>query len=46
MRTKHPRIALLLGMAAALPALTVGELMDEHTRTWEKIIKPLNIQLD
>lgn len=23
-----------------------GELIEEHTRTWERIIKPLNIQLD
>jgi hypothetical protein len=23
-----------------------GELIEEHTRTWEKVIKPLNITLD
>jgi hypothetical protein len=23
-----------------------GELIEEHTRTWERIVKPLNLQLD
>lgn len=34
---------------ATAPQLSVqqfGELIDEHTRIWAKIIKPLNIQLD
>lgn len=34
------------GNAPQLTALQFGELIEEHTRTWEKIIKPLNIQLD
>jgi tripartite-type tricarboxylate transporter receptor subunit TctC len=32
--------------APQLTAKQFGELIDEHTRNWEKIIKPLNIQLD
>lgn len=34
------------GNAPQLTARQFGELIEEHTRTWEKIIKPLNIQLD
>ena len=34
---------------ASAPTMTpkqFGELIEKHTRTWERIIKPLNIQLD
>jgi tripartite-type tricarboxylate transporter receptor subunit TctC len=34
------------GGAPRLTARQFGELIDEHTRTWERIIRPLNIQLD
>lgn len=29
-----------------LSARQFGDLIEEHTRTWERIVKPLNIQLD
>ena len=34
------------GGAPRLSARQFGELIDEHSRTWERIIRPLNIQLD
>lgn len=32
--------------APQLTAAQFGELIDEHTRVWERIVKPLNLQLD
>ena len=32
--------------APHLSAKAFGELIDEHTRVWERIVKPLNLQLD
>ena len=32
--------------APRLSAAQFGELIDEHTRTWARIVKPLNLQLD
>ncbi|MFO1327194.1 MAG: tripartite tricarboxylate transporter substrate binding protein [Rubrivivax sp.] len=32
--------------APQLSAKGFGELIDEHTRVWERIVKPLNLQLD
>ncbi len=34
------------GSAPTLSARQFGELIEAHTRTWEKIIRPLNLQLD
>lgn len=34
------------GSAPTMSAQKFGELIESHTKTWEKIIKPLNIQLD
>jgi len=32
--------------APQLSATQFGALIDDHTRRWERIIKPLNLQLD
>jgi tripartite-type tricarboxylate transporter receptor subunit TctC len=32
--------------APALDAKQFGDLIEEHTRTWERIVKPLNLQLE
>ena len=32
--------------APQLSAKAFGELIDEHTRVWERIVRPLNLQLD
>jgi len=32
--------------APKLTAAQFGELIDEHTRLWARIVKPLNLQLD
>jgi tripartite-type tricarboxylate transporter receptor subunit TctC len=34
------------GRAPLLNARQFGELIDEHTRTWARVVKPLNLQLD
>jgi tripartite-type tricarboxylate transporter receptor subunit TctC len=47
---KMPEVmAQLQANGASAPALDTkqfGELIEEHTRTWERIVKPLNLQLD
>jgi len=47
---KMPEVqAQLESNGASAPTLSprqFGELIEEHTRTWERVIKPLNIQLD
>jgi tripartite-type tricarboxylate transporter receptor subunit TctC len=40
------RIASDGAQAPILSPKQFGELIDEHSKVWEKIIKPLNIQLD
>ena len=32
--------------APALDARQFGDLIEEHTRTWERIVRPLNLQLE
>lgn len=47
---EHPDVQKQLeasgGAAPRMSPRQFGELIDEHGRTWERIIRPLNIQLD
>ncbi len=42
----HARVAQDGASAPILTPVQFGELIERHTRTWERIIKPLNISLD
>jgi tripartite-type tricarboxylate transporter receptor subunit TctC len=42
----HARVEQEGAAAPVLSPQRFGELIEQHTRTWERIIKPLNIQLD
>jgi tripartite-type tricarboxylate transporter receptor subunit TctC len=47
---KSPEVTAQLeangGSAPVLDTKQFAELIEEHTRTWERIVKPLNLQLD